>query len=174
MGMNWKSPKWHLRALCKSCRKHPEAPHDTFLLLHLPAVCKAGGMPKLLLISIQCRWCDFHFCICRSCFRGQAYCCDECRSTGKRKNQSKAQRKYRQTPKGKKNHCESENRRRHGNTLRKPKNMDDATSTARRPWAMKMLTHIKSCTWRIDLRPFCHFCGIRGRIVSSFPRRGYG
>ena len=172
--MNWKSPKWHLRALCKSCRKHPEAPHDTFLLLHLPAVCNAGGMPKLLLISIQCRWCDFHFCICRSCFRGQAYCCDECRSAGKRKNQSKAQRKYRQTPKGKKNHCESENRRRHGNTQRIPKNMDDATSTARRPWAMKMLTHIKSCTWRIDLMPFCHFCGIRGRIVSSFPRRGYG
>ena len=172
--MNWKSPKLHLRALGKSCRKHPEAPHDTFLVLHLSAVCKAGGMPKLLLISIQCRWCDFHFCICRSCFRGQAYCCDECRSAGKRKNQCKAQRKYRQTKKGKKNHCESENRRRHGNAQRKPKNMDDATSTPRRPWAMYIVTRTKNCTCRFDTRPFCHFCGIRGRIVKMFPRRGYG
>jgi hypothetical protein len=52
--------------------------------------------------------------------------------------------------------------------------MDDATSTPRRPWAMKMLTRIKNSTWRIDTGPFCHFCGIRGRIVRSFPRRGYG
>ena len=172
--MNWKSPKWHLRALCKSYRKHPEAPTRYFPFI-APSGCLQGRRhAKVLLILIQCRWCDFHFCICRSCFRGQAYCCDECRCAGKRKNHRKAERKYRQTQKGKKNHCESENRRRHGNTQRKPKNMDDATSTARRPWAMKIVTRIKSCTWRIDLRPFCHFCGIRGRIVEMFPRRGYG
>jgi len=172
--MNWKSPKRHLRALCKSYRKHPEAPTRYFPFI-APSGCLQGRRhAKVLLILIQCRWCDFYFCICRSCFRGQAYCCDECRCAGKRKNHRKAERKYRQTQKGKKNHCAAENRRRHGNSQRKPKNMDDATSIARRPWAMKILTRIKNCIWRIDLRPFCHFCGIRGRIVSSFPRRGYG
>ena len=47
----WKSPKWHLRALCKSCRKHPEAPNNTSFLLHLPAVCKAGGLPDVATAS---------------------------------------------------------------------------------------------------------------------------
>jgi len=146
----------------------------------LPSYCtfrlfaRPEAYPTLLLILIQCRWCDFHFCICRSCFRGQAYCCGECRRAAKRKNHCKAQRKYRQTQKGQKNHREAENRRRHGNNQSKPKNMDDATSTPRHPWAMKMLSRIRNCTWRIDIGPFCHFCGIRGRVVSSFPRRGYG
>ena len=141
----------------------------TFRLFARPEACLT-----LLLILIQCRWCDFQFCICRSCWRGQAYCCDQCRRAAKLKNKRKAQRKYRQTQKGKKNHCEAENRRRHGNNQRKPKNMDDATSPPRHPWAMKVLTRIRNRTWRIDIGPFCHFCGIRGRVVSAFPRRGYG
>ncbi len=131
-------------------------------------------MPVLLLRVIRCRWCDLVFCVCRRCFRGQAYCCNKCRIAGKRKNHRKSQRKYRQTKKGKKTHCESENRRRHGHSQKKEKNMDDATSPPRRPWAMKLLTRIKSRIWRVDQEPFCHFCGIRGRIVEAFPRRGYG
>jgi hypothetical protein len=47
----WKSPKRHLRALCKSYRKHPEAPNNTSFLLHLPAVCKAGGLPDVAIGS---------------------------------------------------------------------------------------------------------------------------
>lgn len=132
-------------------------------------VCQA-----LLLILIQCRWCDFQFCICRCCWRGQAYCCDECRRAAKLKNQCKAQRKYRQTEKGKKAHREAENRRRHGKNQNKPKNMDDATSTPRRSWAMEILTRIRNPTWRKFMGAFCHFCGIGGRIVAAFPRRGYG
>jgi hypothetical protein len=46
-----KSPKRHLRALCKSYRKHPEAPNNTSFLLHLPAVCKAGGLPDVAIGS---------------------------------------------------------------------------------------------------------------------------
>jgi hypothetical protein len=46
-----KSPKRHLRALCKSYRKHPEAPNNTSFLLHLPAVCKVGGLPDVAIGS---------------------------------------------------------------------------------------------------------------------------
>lgn len=91
-----------------------------------------------------------------------------------RKNHREAQRKYRQTEKGKKAHRKAENRRRHGQNQKKRKNMDDATSTPRRPWAMKILTRIRNHAWRIDMGSLCHFCGIRGRIVNAFPRRGYG
>jgi hypothetical protein len=47
----WKSPKRHLRALCKSYRNHPEAPNDTSFLLHLPAVCKVGGLSDIAIAS---------------------------------------------------------------------------------------------------------------------------
>jgi hypothetical protein len=52
--------------------------------------------------------------------------------------------------------------------------MDDAPSIPRWSWAMKVLIHIKSRTWRIGLISICHFCGAVGRIAATFPRRGYG
>ena len=128
----------------------------------------------LLLLLIQCRWCDFQFCICRSCWRGQAYCCDECRRAAKLKKHRRAQRKYRQTEKGKKAHRQAENRRRHGQNQHKQKNMDDATSTLRHPWAMKPLTRIRNHSRHLYMGSLCHFCGAGGRIVAAFPRRGYG
>lgn len=130
--------------------------------------------PTLLLLRIQCRWCGLQFCVCRCCWRGQAYCCNACRRKGKLKNHCKAQRKYRKTEKGKKNHREDENRRRHRENKQKQKNMDDATSTHRRPWAIRILNRIKSRFWLPDINPVCHFCGAHGRIVATFPRRGYG
>jgi hypothetical protein len=52
--------------------------------------------------------------------------------------------------------------------------MDDAPSIARRPWTMRVVARIRSCTWRIGLISICHFCGAAGRIAATFPRRGYG
>jgi hypothetical protein len=52
--------------------------------------------------------------------------------------------------------------------------MDDATSTPRLPWAMKLLTRISDHSWHIPIGSLCHFCGAGGRIVAAFPRRGYG
>jgi hypothetical protein len=128
----------------------------------------------LLLLCIVCRWCGLQFCVCRRCWRGQAYCCYACRREGKRKSHRNAQRKYRQTEKGKKTHRESENRRRQGQHQQKRKNMDDATSTPRRPWAMKIINVSINLFWHTDIDPVCHFCGAHGRIVVTFPRRGYG
>ncbi len=141
----------------------------TFRLFARPEVCLV-----LLLILIQCRWCDFQFCICRSCWRGQAYCCDECRRAAKLKNHREAQRKYRQTEKGKKAHREAENRRRQGQNQKNLKNMDDTTSTPQCHWAMEILTRIKNPIWGKFMGAVCHFCGVGGQIVEAFPRRGYG
>ncbi len=134
-------------------------------------------MSILLLIEIRCRWCGLIFCVCRSCFRGQAYCSNPCRLAGKRKNHRKAQRKYRRTAKGKKNHCKAENRRRYGlsekmhQSIRK---MDDATTTVLSQWYMGLLWGVRNWLFHAQTHPTCHFCGSYGHLVDEFPRRGYG
>ena len=177
MGIKWQSPKKHLRALKMSYRKHNRKLHHYSLLLYPPAVCKFGGMSNLYLINIECRWCDLTFCICRSCWRGQAYCCDICRLAGKLKNRREAQRKYRKTDKGKKAHCESENRRRHGLSKKnqnEQKNMDDATTTVLPAWCIGLLLCSQNRIFHVQKALHCHFCGCSGVIVDKFPRRGYG
>ena len=128
----------------------------------------------MLLLSIQCRWCAFYFCICRSCYRGHAYCSDECRVFGKRKRQSIAQEKYRKTDKGKKNHCESENRRRQGLSKKNQRNMDDATTPVLPVWCIALLLWVQNRIFGFKTAPRCRFCGASGRIVPAFARRGYG
>jgi len=131
-------------------------------------------MSILLLVQIRCRWCELVFCICRACFRGQTYCSDPCRVAGKRKNHCAAQRRYRQTDKGKKNHREAENRRRHGWSQKGEKNMDDPSSTALPAWVMEVLRSLWSRIFHLQNSPYCLFCGCDGQIVDQFPRRGYG
>ena len=148
------------------------------ILLWLLAVCKSGGHFLLYLVQIECGWCHLIFCVCRRCFRGQAYCSDECRIAGGRKNHREAQRRYRQTPKGRKNHREAENRRRHGLSRKNGKNMDDPPSTVLPSWCMGVVFYLHlivlhARTW-FDKRGRCRFCGSWGVIVDKFPRRGYG
>lgn len=128
----------------------------------------------LLLLLIQCRWCDFSFCICRRCFRGQTYCCDACRIAGRLKNKREAQRRYRQTKKGKKNHREAENRRRQGLSKKNQKNMDDTSSTALPSWCIALLLWAQNRLFLFKSVPHCQFCKVSGHIVQQFPRRGYG
>lgn len=142
--------------------------------MHPPTDCKNGGVRILLLIQNHCRWCGLIFCICRACFRGQAYCSDPCRIAGKRKNHCEAQRRYRQTDKGKKARREAENRRRHDLSKNNQKNMDDASSTVMPAWVMKLLCRLWSRIFHVTNSSYCHFCGCEGRILDRFPRRGYG
>ena len=149
-----------------------------FILLRLLSVCKVGGLFILYLVRIECGWCHLLFCVCRRCFRGQVYCSDECRIAGRRKSCRESQRRYRQTPKGKKAHCESENRRRHGLSKKNEKNMDDPSTTAHPLWCITLLIFIQLLMLRLkawfDKTGRCHFCGSGGVIVDKFPRRGYG
>jgi hypothetical protein len=39
---------------------------------------------------------------------------------------------------------------------------------------MKIVNGIINLFWHTDIDPVCHFCGAHGRIVVTFPRRGYG
>ena len=142
--------------------------------MHPPTDCKNGGVRILLLIQIRCRWCRLVFCICRSCFRGQAYCSNPCRIAGKRNSHREAQRRYRRTAKGKKAHREAETRRRHGLSKKNQKNMDDASSTVRTEWVMGVLYRLANHLFQEKNTPYCLFCGCNGQIVGHFPRRGYG
>jgi hypothetical protein len=128
----------------------------------------------LLLIEIECRWCHLPFCICRRCYRGHVYCSDECRIAGKRRSHRKSQRKYRQSSKGKKTHCEAENRRRHGLSQKNKKKMDDGTSTGSSKGCKVLSASVQTTPLGLGGIGCCHFCGTWGVIVKKFPRRGYG
>lgn len=160
----------------KAFRKQTEA-HKYVLHIHrLPFFCKTGG--RMLLIKIRCKFCQCFFHVCRRCFRGQVYCCDFCRIEGKCRKHREAQRRYRETLKGRKNHREAENRRRQ---RRKDKGigkkLDDATSTLQVKWAILMMFLIYRLVFARKSGfsgPRCRFCGIGGQVVSEFPRRPYG
>jgi hypothetical protein len=71
-------------------------------------------------------------------------------------------RRYRKTLKGKKFHCQSENRRRHGDNP--PKKMDDQT-TSKKKNMPSIVSDEPHWTGK------CHLCGQMGVIVDAFPRR---
>ncbi len=146
--------------------------------LYLPwslTVCKVGGHFILLLVEVSCRWCGADFCVCQRCWRGQAYCSEKCRRSGRWRVHREAQRRYRQTPKGKKAHCQAENRRRHGLSQRNEKKMDDPSSKVLPSWVIGLLVYsrfliVHARAW-FDSGGRCHFCGCKGRVVDRFARR---
>jgi hypothetical protein len=172
------SPKGQLRAFEQSSAHNQKLQRHRVFLSWPLAVCKLGGRFILLLVEVRCRWCGLRFCVCRGCWRGQAYCSGECRILARRHNHREAQRRYRQTPRGKKAHREAENRRRHGIGKKNEKNMDDPSSTFPPSCCMTLLPYARLTVlcarqWR-DRTGRCQFCGRGGVIVDRFPRRGYG
>lgn len=126
------------------------------------------------LIGVICRWCNTGFCVCRYCWRGQAYCSDSCRIAGYRRSHRRAQHHYRQTPKGKRSHCLAENRRRYRKKSQNSKKMDDQGTN---PCLFRVVVSSRkrnSVLFRPDFPSRCHFCGRWGQIVAHFPRRRYG
>jgi len=125
----------------------------------------------MLLIRISCKRCHTPFYICRGCYRGQAYCCDFCRISNRRASLRNAQKRYRRTEKGKKAHREAESRRRQRHSPENRKNMDDQGTTKLISVPRKLETVQFS---RLGEIASCNFCGRTGKVVSQFPRRGYG
>jgi len=129
----------------------------------------------LFLVEVCCRWCGARFYVCQRCWRGQAFCREECRSLGRHRVHREAQRRYRQTLKGKKAHRQGENRRRHGLNQINGKKMDDRSSKRLPSCATDLVVNVRVV--RVDVRAGfdrrrrCHFCGCRGRVVDRFPRR---
>ena len=136
----------------------------------------------LLLVEVCCRWCEVSFCVCQRCWRGQAYCSEECGRLGRGRTHREAQRRYRQTPKGKKAHRQAENRRRHGWSKENEKKMDDLSSKGLSSRVIGLLEEsslrlvyvhflmVYARAW-FDRSRRCHFCGCEGVIVDRFPRR---
>ena len=155
------------------CRQ-PEAQQGNLYLPWLLTGCK-GRRPFLFLVEVCCRWCEERFYVCQRCWRGQAYCSEECRRFGRGRVHREAQRRYRQTPKGKKAHRQGENRRRHGWSKKNEKKMDDPSSKRWTGCAIGVLISAYFLTVRarewFDRSRRCHFCGCRGRVVDRFPRR---
>lgn len=121
-------------------------------------------MQNLLLKAVSCRRCGRTFYICRSCWRGQAYCRDSCRHHSQREAHRLTQQRYRRTAKGREAHRQAERRRR---IQVSEKTVADTSSTPapardRLPQKHPFIV------------PCCHFCGGKGVVVAHFPRRGYG
>ncbi len=70
------------------------------------------GFAKNIII-VWCRKCGTYFGVCRSCWRGQTYCSRSCRESKKKRLHCQAQRRYRQTEKGKEAHRVWERNRRY-------------------------------------------------------------
>jgi hypothetical protein len=89
-----------------------------------------------------------------------------------------AQSRYRQTPRGKKAHCQAENRRRHGLGEKNEKKMADLSSKELPGRVIGLLNDAdvprRDARAGFDKSRRCHFCGCRGRVVDRFPRRGWG
>ena len=123
-------------------------------------------MKNLLLKEIVCKRCGNIFHVCQSCWRGQAYCSDACRTAAKSKAHRKSQQKYSRTENGKKVRALGASRRR--NLARSEKNVADTSSTP-------VCDHVKkNHPGSTTLLPHCVFCGKTGSIVDHFPRRSYG
>lgn len=136
-------------------------------------------MSFLVLREVKCHWCDIFFCVCWSCWRGQAYCSDKCRRAGRCHAHRMAQKRYRETAEGKRTHREAERRRR---IRRAKKTVDDRGSTpisagckiesSDTEPAMKSENSYERVG--VGNKGWCHFCGALGTIVNKFARRGYG
>ena len=151
-----------------SCNVPKEAEINTFPnKSFLPKSCNPGGMIIIFILAIQCRYCCLVFYLCRSCYRGQCYCSDSCRSIAQREAHRKAQQRYRQTEKGRIAHSRAEQRRRLKKNSSCQKNMDDEGSTPTDPCGNLLVKQVNNPVC-------CCCCGVIGLVVETFPRRGYG
>ena len=126
--------------------------------------CKAGMVDELVLKEVKCKYCGQIFYVCRRCWRGQVYCGKRCRKICQRPMRREAQRKYRQSDKGKKT------RRKYENDRKKKKNRKKTSDTSTTPQATFDIEAPESP----GNQPKCLFCGLSGIVVVQFPRRAYG
>jgi len=61
----------------------------------------AGPVPLLRRICLRC---GATFGVCRSCFRGQRYCSDSCRTQARAEQRRESNRRHQRSPEGRDNH----------------------------------------------------------------------
>ena len=90
-------------------------------------------------IKIQCAHCGNHFYVCEVCWRGQKYCCVECRCQARVIKMRKYRKKYSQSEKGK-----AKNRERQRLFRKKLKRVTEQSSKLRRFPIFFPTTQVKS------------------------------
>jgi len=124
------------------------------------------------LLKIFCKCCGILFHICRCCYRGHVYCGLECREAGYRQTRKAAQANYRKTEKGKKQHRNAENKRRH---REKDQNRFSKATAKTCECLKKIIRSIFGKDENLkDRIQKCNYCGTAGKTVDKFPKRGYG
>lgn len=73
----------------------------------------------MVAFTITCRQCHRMFYICRSCYRGQAYCSADCRKIGHEARRRIARKKHAQSPEGKLDHADRNKKYRLKKTIQK-------------------------------------------------------
>jgi hypothetical protein len=168
---------WDERSTTGSGDKQDRKPRLGPRPSHFHCIAASGGLQgrMLFLVCVTCRFCQAAFCVCRSCYRRQAYCGAGCRRAARLCSHREAQRRYRQTEKGRRLHCLAENRRRHGKNRAGLKKMADQSS---KPGAVRCKRGPAKQAIGVSFRPgglgYCRFCTRWGVVVSKFARRGYG
>jgi hypothetical protein len=118
---------------------------------------------SVLLIKIECRHCFLIFYLCRRCYRGHAYCGDQCRAIARREAHRIDQSKYRTSDKGRKANRLAARKRRMKQTQ---KSVADRGTIS--PPKDAMIPPFSSLG-----KIACLFCCRSGIVVARFPRRGY-
>ncbi len=133
--------------------------------------CRAGG-------------CGVMFFICRPCYRGQAYCSDECRYESRRHQRQKANRRYQQDPEVRRDHRDRMREYRkqlHASRVTDQSSIIDCGSGSicgplvkvvpETPPAEKLHDQPKAI-WRERFnRIICIICGRVGKLVAALIRR---
>ena len=128
--------------------------------------------------------CGEMFFICRPCYRGQAYCSDECRQKMRRQQRQKANRRYQQDPEVRRDHrdCQRERRKRliESRVLDQSSNIERgccsiseplAKTERESPWREEP-HDLPKATWRERFgRIVCIICGLEGKFVAAFVHR---
>jgi len=127
--------------------------------------------------------CGLMFFICRPCYRGQAYCSEECRQKSRRKQLRQANRRYLEDPEVRQDHCERMREyRRRGRSSR----VIDQSSTiewssgtigvplvkTKQAPTVEKLHDLGKSSWRERVgRVVCIICGRVGRFIAARIRR---
>jgi hypothetical protein len=124
---------------------------------------------------IQCRKCGESFCLCNSCYRGQAYCRQECREQARRKQKSQANRRYRKTEHGRLDYCDRQRRYRREAASRVADQRSQVVAECARitaPEAVSGMRRPMGVAGEGAGMLVCCKCGRMGRWVEPFERIG--
>ena len=127
--------------------------------------------------------CGAMFFVCQPCYRGQAYCSEDCRQKMRRQQRRKANQRYGQDAEVRQDHCARQQEYRNRQRLRRVTDQSSIIECGSGSIGGPRLIKLESVavekahapskpTWIARLgRVVCSICGCVGKFVASFVRR---